>query len=936
METKCSLLFYLIFVILLAPVNAQHLPPINTFSPKQYNAGNQNWSISQSGEKYIYVANNKGLLEYNGASWQLYPSPNETILRSVNVVGDRIYTGCFMEFGYWQKNDQGDLDYTSLSKDLNIPLIDDEQFWNILDFENWVLFQSLNRIYIYNTVNNSFSFVESETKLTRAFLVDDFIYFQKLFDGIYKIENGKDVLVIDDPIVKENNIINIHKVNDSMLLVTQNKGIYVLENNALYKWRFKDLNILDSASIYSSLQLKDNSFIIGTVSHGVFHLSTQGEIINQIDQEKGLSNNTVLSLFEDQDKNIWLGLDNGINCININSSFGIYKDVIGELGTVYASAVYNDDIYLGTNQGLFYQKLNSNASFKSIVEIKGQVWSLNTHNGKLFCGHDNGTYIIDSNGVNEISIIQGTWNIIPVPDNDNLLLQGNYLGLHVLEKKGNSWVYRNKIEGFNISSKHFEFLNPGEIFVNHEYKGVFRVQVDENLTKAIKVIKESSVEKGSHSSLVKQGNDIYYGHKKGVFKFNRESNRFEKDSILKDLINESEFISGTLVVDEVNNKIWSFSKNHITYVSSGKLSTKPEINQIQLPDFLRESKTGYENITYLRDNQYLLGSSNGYLVIDLNKSNDARFDIHLTSILKNEINKPPVKLSLVEKGELKNKENNVRLNFSIPEFNLYSDFEYQFKLDGLYDEWSEWTTHSTALFENLPFGEYTFYVRAKYGETLSSNMASYSFTINRPFMLSNLMIAFYVLLFTIFSILIHNFYKRYYRKQRESLLLKSQKELALKELENEQQLMQFKNEQLKQDIKSKNRELAISTMSLIKKNEFLGRVKNELKKIDPENKFNPVIKLINNNINNNDDWKFFQEAFNNADKDFLKKVKEKHPNLTPNDLRLCAYLRLNLSSKEIAPLLNISSRSVEVKRYRLRKKMELPHESSLTNYILEI
>ena len=67
----------------------------------------------------------------------------------------------------------------------------------------------------------------------------------------------------------------------------------------------------------------------------------------------------------------------------------------------------------------------------------------------------------------------------------------------------------------------------------------------------------------------------------------------------------------------------------------------------------------------------------------------------------------------------------------------------------------------------------------------------------------------------------------------------------------------------------------------------------------------------------------FKEAFNNADKDFIKKLKSIHPNLTPNDLRLCAYLRLNLSSKEIAPLLNISPRSVEVKRYRLRKKMEL-------------
>ena len=80
----------------------------------------------------------------------------------------------------------------------------------------------------------------------------------------------------------------------------------------------------------------------------------------------------------------------------------------------------------------------------------------------------------------------------------------------------------------------------------------------------------------------------------------------------------------------------------------------------------------------------------------------------------------------------------------------------------------------------------------------------------------------------------------------------------------------------------------------------------------------------------------FQEAFNNADSNFLKKIKTIHPTLTPNDLRLCSYLRLNLSSKEIAPMLNISTRSVEIKRYRLRKKMELDHEKSLVAYILEV
>ena len=93
---------------------------------------------------------------------------------------------------------------------------------------------------------------------------------------------------------------------------------------------------------------------------------------------------------------------------------------------------------------------------------------------------------------------------------------------------------------------------------------------------------------------------------------------------------------------------------------------------------------------------------------------------------------------------------------------------------------------------------------------------------------------------------------------------------------------------------------------------------------------------IDQNINNDDDWNFFEEAFNNADQDFLKKIKDIHLSLTPNDLRLCAYLRLNLSSKEIASLLNISPKSVEIKRYRLRKRMNLEHGTNLISYILSV
>ena len=183
----------------------------------------------------------------------------------------------------------------------------------------------------------------------------------------------------------------------------------------------------------------------------------------------------------------------------------------------------------------------------------------------------------------------------------------------------------------------------------------------------------------------------------------------------------------------------------------------------------------------------------------------------------------------------------------------------------------------------------------------------------------------------------HFLYRRHYKNQREKLLEKTRYELELKELENRQQRMRFNNDKLRQDIDNKNRELGISTMSLIKKNEFLNTIKQEIKQASENDKnLKQVIKIIDKNLNNTDDWYLFEEAFNNADQDFLKKIKSEHPSLTSNDLRLCAYLRLNLSSKEIAPLLNISPRSVEVKRYRLRKKMNLEHESSLTDYILEI
>ncbi len=930
-----SLLFFVVATFL---SYAQELPPIQVFTPQAYGAENQNWAIAQGPNKYIYVANNRGLLEYNGANWQLYPSPNETIIRSVTVGKDKIYTGSYMEFGYWQRNDYGLLEYTSLSDTLSVQMIEDEQIWKIISLNNWIVFQSLNRIYLLDVQNSRFKIIDSDYTIPKMFLVDGTIMFQKINKGIYKIENGIAKIFTSDNLIKNESVINVYAQDENILIQTVGKGFYVLQDGIVKEWDIEANDKLKSINVYSSIRLRDRSFALGTISNGLIHLTRDGKISSEINQISGLSDNTVLSVFEDMNDNLWLGLDNGISCVNMKSPFLVFNDQKGNLGTVYASALHKGSLYIGTNQGLFYKKQGTNDEFKLIEGTKGQVWNLIIHDGTLFCGHNDGTLIIDGDTFETINDkVIGTWDIKPIPNKPNELLQGNYEGLNVLWKRNGKWGFKNSIKGFNNSCRFFEISKNNTIYVSHEYKGVYDLKMNSDYNEVTNISWVSELTKGFNASLTRFDDDILYAHKEGIFKFNETTEKFVKDPLLSSVFSNDNYVTGKLVMDHKANRLWSFTEDNISYIDQGKLSETPEIHRIAIPDHFRKSMTGFENIKSVGNNRYLFGKSNGYLIIDVNSIKGNReFEVSINTIKKGKLGITNTNVSLKESVELSNSENNIEFSYSVPEFSKYYEVEYRYQLEGMYDQWSNWSTKSSMLFDNLPHGDYTFNVSARIGETSANKITSYEFNIEKPWYLTNLMMVIYVLGLVFFSFFMHMMYRRYYKKQQRKLLEKSRRDLELKQLENEQQRILFKNETLSKDIESKSRELAISTMSLIKKNEFLNNIKNELNDVESNHKLNSVIKIIDKNLSNTDDWKFFEEAFNNADKDFLKKMKSVHSDLTSNDLRLCAYLRLNLSSKEIAPLLNISPRSVEVKRYRLRKKMDLPHEASLTNYILEI
>lgn len=894
--------------------------------------------MSQDKDHFMYFANNGGLLEYNGTAWTLYPSPNETIIRSVKVIGERIYTGCYMEFGYWTRNEDGSLSYTSLSEGIRDKILDDEQFWNIAQYDHWVIFQSLNQIFIYDTQKKTYNILKPDTGVNKIFRVGNRILYQTFGTGLYEIENGVSKVVNNTPQLTDNKIISIYPYNEGLLIQTQYNGLLELKNNTITHWDTDADRELKSSSIYSGQKLSDGSFALGTVSNGIFILSPQGKVRYHITQNKGLSNNTALSLFEDTDKNLWIGLDNGINCINLQSAVRSFVDDTGFLGTVYASALYNNHLYIGTNQGLFYKTYNSEEEFRFVPGTKGQVWSLYQYEDTLFCGHDSGTFIINGGQANLLFNGSGTWKFEPHPTDRNKLIQGNYYGLSVLEKVNGSWKFKNKITGFDYSSRYFALSGNNEIYVSHEYKGVFRIKADNNYTRITDFEAYKTPAKGKNASLSRFNNTIYYASKEGLFVLNNKTKQFEKNEKLSKLFNHDEYMSGKLTTDK-SDRLWFFTKNYINYFSPGKLNAELKHNAIAIPSSLTNSMLGFENITQIKDNIYLVGTTDGYYTLNINELNFKSNTITITGITNNVLNGKPSPVIIQNDGEFKYAENNLTFLYTVPEYNKYANTEFQYILEGMQNDWSEWNNKPITTFKNLPAGTYTFKVRAKTGSSLSVNTASYTFVILKPWYATNLAVVIYIILAFIAAFLINRAYKNYYQRQSEKLIEENNRLLEIKELEKEQELMKIKNEQLQQDFESKNRELAASTMNLIKKNELLSLIKDDLKKTGTggaDKNIKSVITTINKNINEDDTWDMFKDAFNNADKDFLKKVKSVHPSLTPNDLRLCAYLRLNLSSKEIAPLLNISVRSVEIKRYRLRKKMELPHELGLVEYILSL
>ena len=922
-----------------AAVHSQALPPIRNFTPQQYGADNQNWAVTQAADGWMYFANNGGLLEYNGVRWNRYAVPNGSVLRSVYAQGTRVYSGCYMEFGYWERNAQGKQEYTSLSASMQDTLLTDEEFWKIRGIGDWILFQSLQRIYAYNKRDAAFTILPAVASRAQLFEFEGDLFYRKAGEGLIQLDNGLARLRIPESRIGDTVFLGMAPVGEDTLLIAEDGTFYFIRDSGLEEWSPPGLRRYPSVRLYSFLQPKDGRLVLGTISQGVVILDPQGNLLQATGKREGLNNNTVLALFEDRDQNLWLALDNGISVINSGSAFREYIDEEGNLGVVYAAQEFQNRLYLGTNQGLFQSPRSNPGRFTLVPGTEGQVWSLRVFGDALLCGHDSGTFRIEGDRAERISDIPGTWDIKRVPGRDSLLIQGGYQGLSVLERTTSGWQFRNQLENFRISSRFFEFTESGRLIVNHEYKGVYDLQIDAEYRRVIE--REQTPAFGYGASLFRFTDTLYYANSSGMFRFDEGKRSFVADTFMNArLFSGSDVPRGVLIAEDNPQRLWGLGDRTIFVLMPDAIGQGMVTRTIDVPEGFRGSLgvAGFECIAPLSDGRYLIGRTDGYLLLDLEKLPQEIPPVALHGVTQYFYdNQPAQPVSLLaEEPAFRFREGNLNFTYGVPLYGKYREVQYQYWLEGLQETWGGWSTATEAGFDNLPYGDYTFHVRARIGSIHAPGEATFGFSVLRPWYLSYWALALFGLIAASLGYLIHYRYKAYYRKQQAVLEARNRKKMKRKKLKARKKMVEMRNQHLQKEIDSKNRELAVSTMSLIRKNEFLSQIKEQLREARGEKAVDAVIRNIDRNINNEEDWAFFEKAFKNADKDFLKNIKEQHPELTPNDLKLCAYLRLNLSSKEIAPLLNISVRSVEVKRYRLRKKMQLEHEQGLTDYILQL
>jgi len=434
-------------------VENMYIPKVTNFDKSVYGGANQIWSIAKDKENNLYFANSLGLISYDGQKWSNHTNESgSSVFHSVCIsTNQEIYAGARNDFGYWTKERTASkISFHSLTKQFKLRL-KDENVWNIVQYHDDVYFQTYENIYRYNTRKKTLSITTTPYSFQYIAQVNGKIYVQEKERGLMELKEDKLTLIPEGEAFISSAIYGMVSLSpNSILIATIDKGLYEIdEDNNLDVCDFPCNDFLIKNQVLCLARLHDGNLAFGTIMTGLIITNPKGEILTTIDKQKGLANNTILSICSSDKDNIWLGLDKGICNIQINRSIMDFPNPKGLIGTIYDVQEENGNIYFATSLGLYYSTIanlshiNDKQNFKLLANTEGQAWSLQKLGKHLYCCHSKGVYMVDGNQGH--FIYQGSSVINLTEINSNIAIFKAYNGLYVLRAKGGSFTIKTWI-----------------------------------------------------------------------------------------------------------------------------------------------------------------------------------------------------------------------------------------------------------------------------------------------------------------------------------------------------------------------------------------------------------------------------------------------------------------------------------------------------------
>jgi ligand-binding sensor domain-containing protein/DNA-binding CsgD family transcriptional regulator len=934
-------------------------PFIRNFAKSDYSASTQNWSVAQDSKGFMYFANNDGLLVYDGVQWHLFPMPNQSMVRSILIDSrNDIYIGAYNDLGKMVAEPSGNLVFHSFRELIPDEYRNFDDVWNIFTYRDKTVFQSYNAAYFYRE-GAPMTVITAPSRFQNSYVVRGRLIFNDIENGLMEFDGTRLVRLEGCQALAGQDIWSVlpYGQDNKLLVCTLGNGLYICDGSGLKRWDTAVSDILSRDQVFSATILDGGYFAIGTILNGILIIDSDGNVIQSINKKRGLQNNTVLDLFADRAGNLWLALDNGIDYVMVNSPITFIRSTEG-FGAGYASIIHNGKIYLGTNQGLYvreWPEKESGGDFRMIPGTYGQVWYLGVHNGVLLCGHNNGTFEVEGEKATLISRVTGGWKYMELKNHPGYLIGGTYSGLILFKWENGSWKFVRQISGTSESFRVFEEDTEGNIWMSHGFKGIFRVKLSAGLDSVTDVRFYNSSDglpSDYYLNIFRIRGQLVVVSETEIYEYSATDDRFIRSAYFNQLL--SPVVAISYLKEDQEGNIWYVAKNRTGVF---RLREDYTYEHVTTPFLLLSGRFlhGFESFYPYSPDHIIIGTEDGFAHYTSRTSSPGYESFSVFITLGEALHQDSVfyygrTLSSAKEEnlfEFRYSHNNLRFTYASPVYDNPGNIEYSVRLTGYDEQWSQWSKASYKEYSNLHDGKFVFEVRARDQLGIESLPDSIAFIISPPWYKTSVAYIVYLLAGLGLVLLLIRFIRWRIEVSSRRELLNNQRIYEAKEqeyirqaLEAEKEIIRIRNEKLHAEMIMRDKELANQAMNLVRKNEFLNHLKDELNNIrnncgqETASSVAGIISRINREVDSNRQREVFESAFDEVHEEFFQRVKTKYPELTPTELRLCAYLKMNLPTKEIAPLLNISVRGVEICRYRIRKKMTISRDVNLTTHLL--